>query len=72
MPDRRPHARQRRPGPTVRGWVSPREYAEARSRSLRTVQHWCQQGRVFDRLGRAVPVEGGDGRDYRIPLAALA
>lgn len=72
MPERRPHARQRRQSPTVRGWLTPREFAQARKRSTRTVQHWCLQGRVFDRLGRPVPVEGGDGRDYRIPLRALA
>jgi hypothetical protein len=26
---------------------------------------------VPDRTGALLPVEGGDGRDYRIPLAAL-
>ena len=72
MPERRRHARQRRPDPQTRGWLTPSEYAQARSRSVRTVRHWCLQGRVFDRLGRPVPVEGGDGRDYRIPVRALA
>lgn len=72
MPSVRKHARQRRASPTVRGWASSREYADSHGLARSTVRRWCQQGRVFDRLGRAVPVEGGDGRDYRIPLAVLA
>lgn len=51
--------------------MTPREYATAIGRSPRTVRHWCQQGRVFNADGRAIPVHGGDGTDYRIPLAAL-
>jgi len=72
MPERRRHARQRRPDPQTRGWLTPSEYAQARSRSYSTVARWCQQGSVPDRKGALVPVEGGDGRDYRIPLRALA
>lgn len=71
MPDRRPHARQRRADPTARGWLSAREFADRRELGRSTVRRWCAQGRVFDRLGRPVPVTGGDGRDYRIPLSAL-
>ena len=71
MPDDVRHARQRRPEPRERGWMTTREYAKAIGRPPRTVRHWCQQGRVFNTEGRAVAVHGGDGRDYRIPLAAL-
>lgn len=71
MPGRR-HARQRRPDPHARGWASTSEYARVRRVPYSTVARWCQQGSVPDRKGALVPVEGGDGRDYRIPLAALA
>ena len=67
----RPNARQRRAPAAVRGWLTPREYAEHTGLSQRSVRRWCLSGSVPDRKGRAVPVEGGDGRDYRIPLAAL-
>jgi len=74
MPDARPHARQRRPEPTVRGWCTSREYAEHYGFARSTVRRWCLQGAVPDRTGARVPVEGGDGRgrDYHIPLHALA
>lgn len=71
MPARRLHARQRRQSPTVRGWCSSREYAETRGFARSTVRRWCQRGTVPDRRGRLIAVSGGDGRDYRIPLAAL-
>lgn len=75
MPDTqsiRPHARQRRPEPAVRGWVSPREFARATGCAHRSVQRWCAMGSVPNSKGAPVPVDGGDGRDYRIPLAALS
>lgn len=71
MPERRARGRQCRPDARSRGWMTPREYATAIGRSPRTVRHWCQQGRVFNADGRAIPVHGGDGTDYQIPLAAL-
>lgn len=67
----RPHARQRRPAPESRGWLSTTEYARARRLPYSTVARWCQRGTVPDRRGRLIAVSGGDGRDYRIPLAAL-
>lgn len=75
MPDAQPqraHARQRRPEPTVRGWYSTSEFARLRGVPYSTVARWCQQGTVPDRRGRLIAVEGGGGRDYRIPLAALS
>jgi DNA invertase Pin-like site-specific DNA recombinase len=70
MSERR-HARQRRPNARARGWASTSEYAVARGLPRSTVKRWCQRGSVPDRTGALLPVEGGDGRDYRIPLAAL-
>lgn len=71
MPASQPHARQRRASPAERGWCSSSEYAAAHGKPYSTVARWCAQGRVWDRTGAAVPVEGGDGSDYRIPLRAL-
>jgi len=71
MSERR-HARQRRPDARSRGWASTSEYARSRGLPYSTVARWCQQGSVPDRKGALVPVEGGDGRDYKIPLRALA
>lgn len=73
MPDDVRHARQRRPAPQVRGWLSTREYAELAGVAWSTVKRWCIQGRIPTSTGVGfVPVAGGDGRDYRIPLSALA
>jgi len=71
MPERRLHARQRRPDAATRGWATPREYATRLGLPYSTVARWCQRGSVPDRKGAPVPVDGGDGRDYRIPLRAL-
>lgn len=68
---KRPHARQRRPPPSVRGWLTASEYAAATLVSPRTVRRWCALGAVLDSKCRRVPVEGGDGKDYRIPLRAI-
>ena len=68
----RPHSRQRRPEPNARGWLSTREYAALTGCAWSSVRRWCAMGSVPNSKGLPVPVDGGDGRDYRIPLAALS
>lgn len=71
MLERQQHARQRRPEPQARGWYSTREYSRIARRAWSTVKRWCAQGRVPHPSGVGfIPVVGGDGRDYKIPLAA--
>lgn len=66
------HARQRRPSPEARGWFSTREYALRAKLPWSTVRRWCLQGRVPHPSGVGyLPVAGGDGHDYRIPLEAV-
>jgi hypothetical protein len=66
------HSRQRRAPPEQRGWYSTREYAQRSGRPWSTVKLWCAQGRVPHPSGLGwIAVAGGNGRDYRIPLAAL-
>lgn len=72
MSDRKTRGSRRyRPAPEVRGWLTSREYALAIRKPWSTVRRWCIQGAVADLRGERVPVEGGDGHDYRIPLRAL-
>lgn len=68
----RRHARQRRPAPEVRGWLTPREFAERTGLARSSVQRWCAMGALRAADGSPVRVEGGDGRDYRIPLSVLS
>lgn len=66
------HARNRRDAPSVRGSYSTRDYAQHTRTPIRTVRYWCSKGKIPSADGtRFVPVAGGDGHDYRIPLEAL-
>ena len=66
------HARNRRPTPSQRGWYSTGDYARRTGDPVRTVRYWCSQGSIPSADGtRLLPVAGGDGHDYRIPLEAL-
>ncbi len=74
MVDNQPklHARNRRAAPELRGYYSTREYHQRTRTPFRTVQRWCADGQVPSPDGlRYLPVAGGDGRDYRIPLEAV-
>jgi hypothetical protein len=63
------HGRQRRPPWELRGWLTPREYAEATGDALRTVQHWCANPAEKPRLP-TLPRSGKES-DYKIPVDTL-
>lgn len=72
MPDEVRHARQRRPPPEQRGWLSTSEYSARTGVPWSTVKSWCIAGHVPHPSGVGfVAVVGGGGRDYRIPLEAV-